>query len=110
MTSQTSKTVQQQLSTESTSLLNISDLRVQFRTDNGPARAVDGVNLNIATGETLALVGESGCGKSVTAYSILRLLAVPPAEYVSGEIMLAGINLLGLSEKQMNAVRGNEIS
>jgi peptide/nickel transport system ATP-binding protein len=110
MTSQTTKTVQRQLSIEPTSLLAISDLKVQFRTDNGPARAVDGVSLNIETGETLALVGESGCGKSVTAYSILRLLPVPPAEYVSGEIRLGGLDLLGLSEKQMNAVRGNEIS
>ena len=91
-------------------LLQISDLRVYFRTDNGLVQAVDGVSLHIAAGETLGLVGESGCGKSVTAYSILKLLPVPPAEYAGGKIDLRGENLLALGDKEMRRVRGNLVS
>ncbi len=91
-------------------LLRISDLRVYFHTDNGLVQAVDGVSLQITAGETLGLVGESGCGKSVTAYSILKLLPVPPAEYAGGEINFRGENLLALSERAMRRVRGNLIS
>jgi peptide/nickel transport system ATP-binding protein len=88
----------------------VSDLRVYFHTDNGVVRAVDGVSLHIAAGETLGLVGESGCGKSVTAYSILKLLPVPPAEYAGGEINFRGESLLALDNKSMRRVRGNLIS
>ena len=91
-------------------LLRISDLRVYFHTDNGLVQAVDGVSLQIEAGETLGLVGESGCGKSVTAYSILKLLPVPPAEYAGGEISFRGESLLALDEKAMRRVRGNSIS
>ena len=91
-------------------LLRVSNLRVYFHTDNGLVRAVDGVSLQIDAGETLGLVGESGCGKSVTAYSILKLLPVPPAEYAGGEIKLRGENLLALDEKAMRRVRGNLVS
>ncbi len=91
-------------------LLQISDLRVYFRTDNGLVQAVDGVSLQIAAGETLGLVGESGCGKSVTAYSILKLLPVPPAEYAGGEISFRGENLLAFNDKAMRRVRGNLVS
>jgi oligopeptide/dipeptide ABC transporter ATP-binding protein len=91
-------------------LLSVSDLRVHFRTEDGDARAVDGVSFEIATGETLGLVGESGCGKSVTAYSILKLLPSPPAEYGGGEIIFRGENLIPLDEKAMRRVRGNLIS
>src|SRR5258706_13242889 len=91
-------------------LLEISDLRVYFRTDNGLVQAVDGVSLQIAAGETLGLVGESGCGKSVTAYSILKLLPVPPAEYAGGEISFRGEDLLTFNDKAMRRVRGNLIS
>lgn len=90
--------------------LTISDLHVYFHTDNGLVKAVDGVSLQVAAGETLGLVGESGCGKSVTAYSILKLLPVPPAEYAGGEIAFRGENLLALDEKKMRGVRGNLIS
>src|SRR5689334_12247526 len=88
-------------------LLRISDLRVHFRTEDGVVKAVDGVSLEIGTGETLGLVGESGCGKSVTAYSILKLLTVPPAEYAGGQIIFRGDDLMALDEKAMRSVRGN---
>src|SRR4030095_7418908 len=91
-------------------LLQVSGLRIYFHTDDGVVKAVDGVSFDIASGETLGLVGESGCGKSVTAYSILKLLPAPPAEYSDGEIKLRGENLLGLDEKAMRRVRGNLIS
>jgi oligopeptide/dipeptide ABC transporter ATP-binding protein len=91
-------------------LLDVSELRVQFNTDDGVVRAVDGVSFQIFPGETLGLVGESGCGKSVTAFSILKLLASPPARYAGGEIRFQGQDLLALDEKQMRRVRGGLIS
>ena len=91
-------------------MLEVSDLRVYFHIDNGVLKAVDGVSFHIAPGETLGLVGESGCGKSVTAFSILQLVPVPPAEYRCGEIRFRGENLLALDEKGMRRVRGNMIS
>jgi len=91
-------------------LLRISDLHVHFQTDDGDVKAVDGVSFEIAEGETLGLVGESGCGKSVTAYSILRLLPAPPAQYGSGEISFRGDDLLRCDDKAMRRVRGNLIS
>ncbi len=91
-------------------LLSVSDLRVHFHTDDGILKAVDGVSFEISAGETLGLVGESGCGKSVTAYSILKLLPVPPAVYAGGEIDFGGENLLALEDKAMRRVRGNLIS
>lgn len=91
-------------------LLEVSGLRVYFNVENGVLKAVDGVSFHIAPGETLGLVGESGCGKSVTAYSILQLVPVPPAEYAGGEIRFRGENLLALNEDGMRRVRGNLIS
>ncbi|MEK6301307.1 MAG: ABC transporter ATP-binding protein [Acidobacteriota bacterium] len=91
-------------------LLEILDLHVYFHTDDGVLKAVDGVSFAIRSGETLGLVGESGCGKSVTAFSILRLLPSPPAEYAAGRIMLRGEDLLTFNEKQIRRVRGNQIS
>lgn len=91
-------------------LLQVSGLRIHFHTDEGVFEAVGGVTFDIASGETLGLVGESGCGKSVTAYSILKLLAVPPAEYAGGEIKFRGEDLLSLDDKAMRRVRGNLIS
>ncbi|HJQ24290.1 MAG TPA: ABC transporter ATP-binding protein [Blastocatellia bacterium] len=91
-------------------LLEVADLRVYFRTDAGTVKAVDGVSLAVEPGETLGLVGESGCGKSVTAYAILQLLAAPPAEYAGGEIRFRGENLLAFDERRMRGVRGNFVS
>ena len=91
-------------------LLEIRGLRVSFRTDAGPVPAVRGVDLALAAGETLALVGESGCGKSVTALSILRLVATPPGAYDAGEIRLAGEDLLRVSEARIREVRGNDVA
>src|SRR5919201_1667606 len=91
-------------------LLQITDLRTWFFTRDGVVRAVDGVSFHVAPGETLAIVGESGCGKSVTALSVLRLIPSPPGRIVSGAIRFAGRDLLGLSEAEMRDVRGNDIS
>src|ERR1700737_2381012 len=91
-------------------ILEVADLRTWFFTRDGLVRAVDGVSFHVIPGETLAIVGESGCGKSVTALSILRLIPSPPGRIVSGMIRFAGRDLLGLGEAQMREVRGNEIS
>jgi peptide/nickel transport system ATP-binding protein len=91
-------------------ILDIADLRTWFFTRDGVVRAVDGVSFHVIPGETLAIVGESGCGKSVTALSVLRLIPSPPGRVVSGRIRFAGRDLLELSEAEMRDVRGNEIS
>jgi peptide/nickel transport system ATP-binding protein len=91
-------------------LLEVDGLKTHFFTRDGVVRAVDGVSFTIQTGETLALVGESGCGKSVTSLSILRLIASPPGRTVAGAIRFNGHDLLSLSEREMRDVRGNEIS
>jgi oligopeptide/dipeptide ABC transporter ATP-binding protein len=91
-------------------LLNIQDLKTYFFTDEGVAKAVDGVSLSLRERDTLALVGESGCGKSVTALSILRLIPDPPGKIVGGSILFDSVNLLELSEKEMRKIRGNKIS
>ncbi len=93
----------------STPLLRIQNLKTYFYTEDGIVKAVDGVDLEVYPGEVLGLVGESGCGKSVTSLSIMRLIA-PPGKIVEGEIWFDGQNLLTLPEKQMIAVRGNRIS
>src|SRR5262245_22536853 len=90
-------------------LLEIRNLRVIFATPAGEAAAVDGINIAIEPGETLGLVGESGCGKTVTALSILRLLA-PGGRIASGEILLDGRNLLTLAEHELRRIRGKEIA
>lgn len=91
-------------------ILKISDLRVYFDTDDGVVKSVDGIDLELMEGATLALVGESGCGKSVTCLSVLGLNPSPPARIAGGEINYKGTNLLTLSEKEMERVRGNDIS
>ena len=91
-------------------ILAVDDLRTWFFTRDGVVRAVDGVSFHVTPGETLAIVGESGCGKSVTALSLLRLIPSPPGRIVSGTIRFAGRDLLSLSEAEMRDARGNEIS
>jgi len=90
-------------------LLEVENLQTHFRTPDGVNRAVDGVSFSVNEGETLAIVGESGCGKSVTAMSILRLISEPPGK-IAGSIRFMGQDLLSLPEKQMRAIRGNAIS
>ena len=91
-------------------ILEIEDLYTQFFTSAGTVRAVDGVTYNVDEGETVGLVGESGCGKSVTALSILRLVADPPGKITNGKIKFKGRDLLELSEDEMRDVRGNDIA
>ena len=91
-------------------LIRIKDLRSSFFTPDGEVKAVDGVSLEIEEGKTLGLVGESGCGKSVTALSILRLIPSPPGRVVGGEIFYRGRDLLKLNGESMRKIRGNEIS
>ena len=91
-------------------LLEVKNLRTYFFTDEGVVRAVDGVTWDLDEGETLALVGESGCGKSVTALSILRLIPNPPGRIVEGEIFFDGRDLLKVSDAEMRSIRGNRIA
>jgi peptide/nickel transport system ATP-binding protein len=92
------------------SLLDIKGLKTWFNTDEGTVHAVDGVSLSVSAGETLGIVGESGSGKSVTAFTVMRLLAIPPAQIVAGEVMWRGRDLLKLSDREMCAVRAREIA
>ena len=91
------------------SLLAVKGLTTHFNLSHGRVKAVDGVDLSLDSGETLSIVGESGCGKSVTAYSIMRLVS-SPGQIVSGEVLFEGTDLLRVSEEQMRHVRGNRIS
>jgi len=91
-------------------LIEIHDLRTYFFTEEGVAKAVNGVSWSLARGKTLALVGESGCGKSVTALSIMRLVPDPPGRIVHGRILFDGQDLVTASEKQMRRIRGNRIA
>jgi len=91
-------------------LIEIRNLRTYFRTDEGIAKAVDGVDLKVPRGQTLGLVGESGCGKSVTALSIMRLVPDPPGKIMGGEIIFDNRNILALPESEMRHIRGNTIS
>lgn len=91
-------------------LVDIRNLRTHFYTEDGVVPAVDGVSLYIKRGETLGVVGESGCGKSVTSLSVMRLIPNPPGKIVEGEIVFEGQDLLKLSEPQMRKIRGNDIS
>ena len=91
-------------------ILQIEDLQTHFFTAVGTVRAVDGVSYALKAGETLGVVGESGCGKSVTALSVLRLVANPPGRIVGGAVRFQGRNLLEISAPEMERIRGNEIS
>jgi len=91
-------------------LLSVKGLVTQFFTEDGIVKAVDGVDYDLEEGETLGLVGESGCGKSVSALSILRLIPNPPGRVVAGEVIFEGQDLLKLTEDEMRHIRGNRIS
>jgi ABC-type dipeptide/oligopeptide/nickel transport system ATPase component len=95
---------------QNNNLLEIKNLRTYFYVRGFVAKAVDNVSLTIRSGETLGLVGESGCGKSVTAHSIIRLIPDPPGKIEGGDIFFDGQDLLRFSESQMRKIRGNRIS
>ncbi|MEE2924031.1 MAG: ABC transporter ATP-binding protein [bacterium] len=95
---------------KSQSLLKIEDLSVHFFTDRGVVPSVNNINYEILEGETLGLVGESGCGKSVTAHSIIRLIPQPPGKIVNGRVMFKGEDLTKISDHRMREIRGNEIA
>ncbi|GGO62285.1 peptide/nickel transport system ATP-binding protein/oligopeptide transport system ATP-binding protein [Roseovarius pacificus] len=91
-------------------VLQVEDLRTYFDTRDGVVKAVDGLSFSVRPGEILSVVGESGCGKSITSLSVMQLLPRPPARFASGRIMFKGSDLLQASEEEMRRVRGNEIS
>jgi len=91
-------------------LLEVRGLKTHFKTDDGMVHAVDGVDLHVDAGETLGVVGESGCGKSVTAFTIMRLVPIPPGRIAAGEILWRGRDLLKLDEPGMRAIRAKEIA
>lgn len=91
-------------------ILRVNNLHVCFHTEGRVIPAVDGVSFSVQKGETLGIVGESGCGKSVTAFAIMQLLPIPPAEITKGEIYFKGENLLTKSHEEMRRIRGNNIS
>lgn len=91
-------------------LLSVRNLKTYFYTEDGVMPSVDGVDFELSAGETLAIVGESGCGKSVTSLSIMGLVQCPPGKIVDGEILYKGQDLLKMNKKEMRAIRGNEIS
>jgi len=98
------------LKKEAKKLIDVNDLKTYFYTEDGVVRAVDGVDFEIYPGETLGIVGESGCGKSVTSLSIMRLIESPPGKIAGGSIMFDGKDLTKLSQNQMRKIRGNDIS
>jgi len=91
-------------------LLSVKNLRVYFHGNAKVARAVDGVGFEVGSGETVCIVGESGCGKTVTSLAILGLIPIPPGEIVDGEVIFQGKNILDLNDEEMQAIRGNQIS
>jgi oligopeptide/dipeptide ABC transporter ATP-binding protein len=98
------------MTTERENLLEVRDLRTYFYTEEGVGKAVDGVSFALERGGTLGLVGESGCGKSVSALSIMRLISEPPGRIESGQILFKGRDLLTLSEEEMCQVRGDDVA
>src|SRR6266704_6560344 len=92
-----------------TALLDIRGLKTHFATDDGIVQAVDGVDLTVERGETVCVVGESGCGKTVTAMSILKLIAMPPGRIVEGQILFEGRDLVPLTSSQLDDIRAKDI-
>ena len=88
-------------------LLEVRDLETHFHTQDGVVKAVNGVSFHVNRGETLGIVGESGCGKSVTSLSIMRLIPTPPGRIAGGQILFDGQDLLKVSDEEMRSIRGN---
>lgn len=101
---------QKPVAAKSQNVLEVVDLKTQFHTERGVARAVDGVSFSVGRGKTLAVVGESGCGKTVTALSILKLIPIPPGEIAGGKVLFEGKDLVQASRAEMRKIRGGEIS
>src|SRR5262250_1956357 len=97
-------------SAASANVLEVKGLQTVFFTSSGLFKAVDDVSFDVRRGETLAIVGESGCGKSVSALSIMRLVPDPPGKIVGGSVVLEGTDLLSLDEEKMRGIRGNRMS
>ena len=91
-------------------LLQVKDLRTQFFTQDGIVHAVNGVSFHVSKGETLGIVGESGCGKSVSMLSIMRLIPQPPGKIVGGQVLFEGTDMLQLDEDAVRRIRGNKIA
>ena len=91
-------------------LLDMSDVVIHYETDEGIVEAVNGIDIKLAEGKTMGLVGETGCGKTTTALSILRLVPDPPGKVKSGKIILDGVDIMAASEKEMREIRGNVVS
>jgi len=96
-------------STGGAPLLDISGLKVHFKTDDGMVRAVDGVDISVNRGETVSIVGESGCGKTVTAMTVLKLIAMPPGRIMAGQILFEGRDLVPMAMEEMRAIRSKQI-
>ena len=94
----------------SENLLEVKNLKTYFFTDGGVVKSVDDVSFNVKPGKTLGVVGESGCGKSITSLSIMQLVETPPGKIVDGEIIYNGENLLGKDKDEMRKIRGGEIA
>src|SRR5512142_2062461 len=91
-------------------LLDVRNLKTEFHTQDGVVHAVNGVSFTLEEGETLGLVGESGCGKSVSMLSIMRLIPMPPGKIASGEVLFQGQDLIKLNNEEMRQIRGNKIA
>src|SRR5690625_4314751 len=91
-------------------ILEVQNLKTYLKSQKGVAKVVDGVDFTLHKGETLGIVGESGCGKSMTSLSLLQLIPSPPAKTVDGKILFNGKDLLEMSKQEMNKIRGNQIS
>ena len=91
-------------------VLEVRSLKTQFKTQDGVVKAVDDVSFYVMPGETLGVVGESGCGKSMTGFSIMRLIPSPPGKIVAGEIFFNGDDILRMTDEQVRAIRGNDIA
>jgi oligopeptide transport system ATP-binding protein len=98
------------MATTSEPLLAVSNLKTQFFTQDGVVKAVNGVSFRLMPGETLGIVGESGCGKSITAMSIMRLIPTPPGKIVDGQVVFQGKDILKMSDEQIRSIRGNDIA